>query len=211
MQPDQLDSMNKTLKKNADHVSLEDDGWARKRAKIALEFVEGSNLRILNAGCGPGFDSEEFKKAGHYVVGIDFDKSLVDFALKNGFQQEGKLADLNKEIPFKDNEFDVIFCSEVVEHLPIIHVLLKECKRVLKKGGMLLLTTDNPAYIKNRIRLLFGNADFLAHQSHVHLYTPAKMQELLEENGFEVLTKKTLGNFVFASWGDVYLIVAKKK
>ena len=203
--------MNRTLKKNAEHVSMEDDGWARKRARVALEFVEGRNLRVLNAGCGPGFDSDEFKKAGHYVVGIDFDKKLVDFALKNGFQQEGKIADLNKEIPFKDSEFDVIFCSEVVEHLPIISVFLEECGRVLKKGGTLLLTTDNPTYIKNRISFLFGKADFLVHQPHVHLYTPSKMQELLEENGFSVLKKKNIGNFVFASWGDVYLIVAKKK
>jgi len=207
----QVGAMRQALGKSKEHISLKDDGWARKRAKAALEFVEGTGLRILNAGCGPGFDSEEFKKKGHHVVGIDFDRNMVNFALKNGFQQEGKVADLNDVLPFKDREFDVLFCSEVVEHLPIIEVFLRECNRILKKGGLLLLTTDNPTYIKHRIRFLFGKADFLAHHTHVHLYTPGKMQDLLEKNGFQVLKKKNLGNFLFASWGDIYLVVARKE
>ncbi len=206
-----IDSMNRALKEHGEHVSMEDDGWARKRAREALKFVQGTGLKVLNAGCGPGFDSEEFKKAGHYVVGADFDKKLVDFALEKGFQQEGKVVDLNGTLPFKDNEFDIVFCSEVVEHLPIISIFLKECNRVLKHGGLLLLTTDNPTYFKNRIKFLFGRADFLVHQPHVHLYTPAKMQEFLEENGFTVLKKKNIGHFFFASLGDVYLVVARKR
>jgi len=205
-----IDSMNEALKHGAEHISFKDDGWARRRAQEALRFVKGNGLRVLNAGCGPGFDSEEFKKAGHHVVGIDFDKKMVSFALKNRFQDEGKVADLNKPLPFGDSEFDVVFCSEVVEHLPIIKVFLQECSRVLRKGGLLLLTTDNPAYLKHRIRLLFGKADFLAHDCHVHLYTPSKMHELLEQNGFRVLRKKNIGNFVFVSLGDVYLVVAEK-
>ena len=108
-------------------------------------------------------------------------------------------------------EFDVILCSEVVEHLPIINVFLGECSRVLKKGGLLLLTTDNPTYIKNRLRFLLGKADFLAHAPHLHLYTPAKLKELLEAQGFNVLKAKNIGNFFKASWGDVYLMVAKKR
>ena len=211
MKGSELESINTALKENAEHVSMEDDGWARKRAREAMKFVEGKSLRVLNAGCGPGFDSDEFRKAGHYVAGIDFDEKLVQFALKKGFQHEGKVTDLNKQLPFKDKEFDVVFCSEVVEHLPVVGVLLRECNRVLKAGGILLLTTDNPTYIKNRVRFLFGKADFLAHQPHVHLYTPAKMQELLEQNGFKVLKKKNIGHFIRAEWGDVYLIVAKKE
>lgn len=205
-----IESISSALKESKKHISFEDDGWARRRATETFEFIEGKNLKILNAGCGPGFDSEEFKKAGHYVIGIDFDKRLVDFATKKGFQDEGKVVDLNKKLPFKDNEFDAVFCSEVVEHLPIISVFLQECKRVIKKDGLLLLTTDNPAYIKHRIRLLFGKADFLAHPTHVHLYTPGKMQELFEKNGFSVLKKKNIGNFPRVSWGDVYLIVGKR-
>jgi SAM-dependent methyltransferase len=205
------ESMNRALRECSEHVSLEDDGWARRRAREALRFVGGKNQRVLNAGCGPGFDSDEFRKAGHYVVGIDFDRKLVDFAVGRGFQQEGRVADLTRALPFKDNSFDIVFCSEVVEHLPIITNFLGECNRVLKQNGLLLLTTDNPTYLKNRIKFLFGNADFLAHQPHVHLYTPAKMQELLEAKGFRVLHKKNIGNLFFASWGDVYLVVAEKE
>ena len=171
MQGKELESARFALKNNADHVSMEDDGWARRRAREALAFVNGKGLRVLNAGCGPGFDSEEFKKAGHHVVGIDFDQKLIDFAAKHGFQQEGKVADLNKKLPFADHEFDVIFCSEVVEHLPILGVFLGECNRILKNDGLLLLTTDNPTYLKNRIKFLFGNADFLTHQPANNLWS----------------------------------------
>ncbi len=129
-----MELIKKALKK-VKHTGEGDDGWARKRALTALKYVKDENLKVLNAGCGYGHDSHEFKKAGHYVIGVDFNKDLVDFAVKNGFQDEGYVCDLNEKLPFSNEEFDVIFCSEVIEHLPIIDTFLEECNRILIGGG----------------------------------------------------------------------------
>ena len=206
----EMNSIKKALLKG-EHVSMEDDGWARTRARRALKHVVGKNLEVLNLGCGPGYDSHEFVKAGHHVTGVDFQQHLVNFSLKNKNQQEALVADLNEKFPFADAKFDLIFCSEVVEHLPIIDDFLEECSRVLKKNGTMLFTTNNPAYVKHRIRLLFGNADFFSHPTHVQLYTPKKFCQLLEKHNFRVLSVENIGNWIFPSLGDDYLVVAVKK
>lgn len=61
--------------------------------------------------------------------------------------------DLNSEIlPYHNEFFDLVTCSEVIEHLENVHSLLREAHRVLKKGGLLVLTTPNVLNMKSRLR-----------------------------------------------------------
>ena len=69
-----------------------------------------------------------------------------------------KIADLSVEnLPFPDHSFDLVTCTEVVEHLEHYRSTLREINRVLKPGGTLVLTTPNILNLKSRIRfLIFG-------------------------------------------------------
>jgi ubiquinone/menaquinone biosynthesis C-methylase UbiE len=65
--------------------------------------------------------------------------------------------DLNHEaLPYKSGAFDLVTCSEVIEHLENYYALLHEAYRVLKHGGLLVLTTPNVLNMKSRLRY-FGS------------------------------------------------------
>lgn len=69
-----------------------------------------------------------------------------------------KVADLNVDkLPFVDNSFNIVTCTEVIEHLEHYRETIREMHRVLRPGGTLVLTTPNILNLKSRIRfLMFG-------------------------------------------------------
>lgn len=68
-----------------------------------------------------------------------------------------KRVDLNDDLPYEDQYFDYVACLEGLEHIENYHHALREFYRVLKKEGILLVSTPSPLNIKSRLRfLLFG-------------------------------------------------------
>jgi ubiquinone/menaquinone biosynthesis C-methylase UbiE len=86
-----------------------------------------------------------------------------------------KIADLsNENLPFPDESFDLVTCTEVIEHLEHYRSTLREIYRVLKPGGTLVLTTPNILNLKSRIRfLIFGFYNLFGplHMSESQLHT----------------------------------------
>jgi len=100
-------------------------------------------------------------------------------------------ADLNLEIPFPDDYFDVVFCRTVIEHLFDPWQFLKESYRILKVGGELIVITSNTASIENRLRLLlFGEFPLDNDLKH---WTPKSLKRALESAGFKVIFYPHLG------------------
>jgi len=97
---------------------------------------------VLEVGCNAGTVALQIAQAGCYVKGIDIVQELVDKAVSRGITAEqGTAEDLSR---FNDNEFDVVVCAEVLEHLYDPLVAIKEAHRVLKKGGKYLVTVPHP-------------------------------------------------------------------
>lgn len=174
-----------------------------RRISKSLELVCSQKPKIfLDIGCGNGsFALEVHKITGARVFGVDIVKASVERARKLGVN--AKVADVGLEkLPFKDAYFDTVFCGEIIEHLYDTDYLLSECRRVLKKGGALVITTPNLASWLNRLLLLAGFQPHLSEVSvrhnvgkafadrsstsgHIHMFTPSALKELLEINGFE--------------------------
>ena len=103
-------------------------------------------LRVLDAGCGPGFFSVLLARAGHSVVGIDGSERMLLHARKNaaafGVTPELRQGDFGK-LTYPDNTFDLIVCRNVThiirEHLKVYG----EWYRVLRPGGVLLIFDAN--------------------------------------------------------------------
>lgn len=196
------------------HQDSHDDGWARKRANVSMkalkEFLEPVNQRVLVLGCGMGYECEEWKKRGNYVVGCDINKKYLEHAKLKGYADKSFFCDLMVGIKQKDEMFDIVYCSETFEHLFKAQPFISECKRVLKKGGYLILTTDNPCNIKNIMKMLLQKSGYFHTEGHLQYYSPRDMKKLIRDNNFEVLKIRSLGRFHLAFLGDVYLVIARK-
>jgi SAM-dependent methyltransferase len=80
--------------------------------------------------------------------------------------------DFSKKIPLDDESVDIILAGEIIEHMLNPYRFIKECSRVLKVGGQIIISTPNICSIKNRIKVLLGKL-------------PEYCAEPLEEEGYE--------------------------
>jgi len=109
----------------------------------SLAFIK--DLHVLDIACGEGYGSAILSTKASSVVGVDIDQSSITHAKKQYGSIKNldfKLGSLTK-IPLNDNCVDVITCFESIEHIIEHELAVKEFKRVLKPGGLLLLSTPN--------------------------------------------------------------------
>lgn len=163
-------------------------GWP-DQARIIIQrpvfqrLLEGHDVRgaCLNAGCGEGlfFPFLDDFRGLTRIVHMDLRKpSLIQFKPDSRHEAAGgSLVDL----PFKDNEFDFVFCTEVLEHIPDDARALGEIGRVLRPGGLILLSTPlppapyDPAHVREgytlpefRERFTATRIEFLKHACCFH-------------------------------------------
>lgn len=116
----------------------------KERVRMWLKATGYRNKKILDVGCNTGIILIPLAKRNYDVVGIDNNPGDIDKAKKN-LRKENlptniiQLADA-RELPFKDKTFDVILLSDVLEHTSNPKKVAKESLRVLKKGGLVLVT-----------------------------------------------------------------------
>jgi SAM-dependent methyltransferase len=114
------------------------------RYRFAARFAEGA--MVLDAGCGTGYGAAELSRASQ-VVGVDASTEAVAHARLN-FSGAGVhfFPAVCEALPFADGSFDLVVAFEVIEHLERWQDFLAEARRVLRPGGLLLVSTPNKAY-----------------------------------------------------------------
>lgn len=123
-----------------------------RRKQIVLNLIgkQGKGKRLLELGPGTGALLLELKKRGFRVEGLDINLALIK---KTGL--DIKKGDLNKGIPFKSSTFDVVVALEVLEHTFNPFFVMKEIKRVLKKGGYAIISMPNDYSLSHKLSFLF--------------------------------------------------------
>jgi len=106
---------------------------------------------ILDAGCGAGIVTCEVAKRGHQVIGIDYSYDMIEKAnsICNTDGNLGvKFSQVDVEsLPFKDSSFDTIVCLGVITYLESVEKTLREFSRILRPGGVLILSSLNKAHL----------------------------------------------------------------
>ena len=103
-----------------------------------------SKKRIADIGCGEGFLLKEII-AGEKIVGIEISTTALKRAKKilktrnDIYLIQGDA----QKLPIPDNYFDIILCSEMLEHLPDTRIVLNEFNRILNKSGILVVSVPN--------------------------------------------------------------------
>lgn len=134
--------------------------WIRKDASL------------LDIGCGDGWYTARFGEMGATVTGIDPSERAIGFA-KLIYPRGAFLTGTGEALPFPAKQFDVITCIQVLEHLTEAagEKLLKECCRVIKPGGYLIIS------VPSTLRSL---AESKAHLRH---YTPESLLQVVAPFG----------------------------
>jgi len=152
----------------------------KPRWKLILKHLTPEGL-TLNLGSSQGV-MHKWIKHNHKqkVIGIDFkDADIVH--------------NLNKAFPLKDNYASNIIAGEIIEHLYHPFYFLKECNRVLKKGGKLILTTPNATAFHYIVNPRHGYD--LGYTPHLYAWNTTMLKEITEMNNFKVLKIKTINHF----------------
>lgn len=152
-----------------------------------LDFIGAlpSDARILDAGCGAGPALRFLKQRGFIPWGSD----LIEYPLiqSRRLLPDARLiqSDSNNALPFRDESFDIILMSEVIEHVAKPDFTLRECWRVLTKKGAVALTTPNLWDVRRTYYPLLGKVwSGDADATHNILFNPQTMRAALTHTGF---------------------------
>lgn len=121
--------------------------------------VDVKNASVLDVGCGTGLFLKPLIAAGcTQLYGVDGPQDFTDRALSRGYKEVSVVADLNiSPLPGPNENFDLVVCKDVFEHLLNPIHALSEISRVLKKDGLLLLHVPNHFPLIGRLKFLFTN------------------------------------------------------
>ena len=111
------------------------------RYEFALNFIKNGSF-VLDCACGSGYGSEILSKKANKVIGIDLDKTTIDFA--NKYYKNDKISFIEEDlytIDFPEDSFDVIISLETLEHIKDSYLYLEKIKKMIKKGGVAVLST----------------------------------------------------------------------
>lgn len=177
------------------------DTRLRKIIDLVGKYPSG---KVLDIGCGNGYLLKELKKKypERELFGIDVYKTKISGV-------EIKIGDITKGLDYSTSSFDTVILGEVIEHVPDPDFLLKEISRVLKKNGILIISTPNLVSWANRIMVLFGIQPLFTEtstevnlgrffrilgqggkvQGHLRIFTYKSLEEILSKEKFKIIGK----------------------
>jgi len=176
-----------------------------KKHKGVLEYVNAALNRIdkdmidfCDAGCGNGIYLGYLKNKHSNInlCGFDFSEKIVEIAKNNTNIEKIKVGNL-ESMPFDDESFDLILCTQVIEHLLNDKKGISELYRTLKKGGYLVISTDNKYNIISKllnfpimillspymiVKKMFRSKKYFPHKS----YFFKEFKDLIGTQNFEI-------------------------
>lgn len=178
--------------------------WVKTLKNVLKGISFSSHKKVLDIACGVSLLGKTFSDQ---VYGFDLNPQAVKVAQKNGIQ--AKVGDVEKKWDYPDNYFDIVIASHIIEHVVNPDQLILEAKRVLKKGGLLIVSTPNLAAWFNRILLLVGVQPFFTEVStidktlgikftrkliqlrsplgHLRVFTLGSLKDILSMHGFKII------------------------
>jgi 2-polyprenyl-3-methyl-5-hydroxy-6-metoxy-1,4-benzoquinol methylase len=167
--------------------------YARPSRRAALDFDvfylrARAGARLLEIGCGSGAMLLRMQQRGWQVEGVDFDPLAV--AQARGLGLRVGMGDILK-MSLPASIYDVVIMSHVIEHVPDARSLLRECWRLLRPRGRLVIVTPN---VKSMSHRLFGRYwRGLEPPRHLQLFATAPLERLCREAGLEIETNRSTG------------------
>jgi SAM-dependent methyltransferase len=153
----------------------------RKVLEIFREFSKRG--RLLEIPAGEGALAWQLHRMGYEVTGGDIDPRFFKVA-----QIECVALDMNRRFPLDNDQFDFVSCVEGIEHLQDQFEFVRECYRVLKPGGHLVLSTPNILNLASRLKVPRPINEFsqVPVFDHINPVTYYQVRYMLHTQGFQI-------------------------
>ena len=173
--------------------------------------------RVMDIPCGHGVFTKRLVDAGYSVVAADVE-CVIDV---DGV--EFQRADMNHDLPLESDSLDAAICIEGIEHLERPVDFVRECGRVVKPGGWIVITTPNTSALRSRWRWFLtgfhNKAKYALDETdpnpshHIRMFSYPELRYVLHTNGFEieqVTTNRIKGmNWLYAPWIPIQYLVTR--
>jgi SAM-dependent methyltransferase len=157
--------------------------WERRRGLLLAEARAGE--RVLDLGCGAGRFLRALSEAGVDAVGVELAAAAAERARANAPGADVRLLEADGSLPLGHGEIDLVWCSEVLEHVADTAHALLEVRRVLRAGGRLLVTVPFHGRVQSAaIALTRFEAHYDPLGQHLRFYTRRSLAAALAAAGF---------------------------
>ncbi len=162
------------------------DDRFEKIVSMIIDEKPTIKIKVLDVGCGNGFIVQLVdEQIDCDLYGFDISKKKLDLAQNVGVN--AILHDVTEPFPFPEKSFDIVICSEVLEHLLYPEKYIKSIYEVLKEDCIAIFTTPNYAAFQIRFYLLFNGysnfIEFNENKEHIRFYSKKSLSDLLSWGG----------------------------
>jgi SAM-dependent methyltransferase len=180
--------------------------WDARRRMLLAEARPGE--RVLDLGCGAGRFVAALAGVGADAVGVEVAEAAVERARAVAPGADLRLLEPDGSIPLEHGSVDLVWCSEVLEHVADVGDLLAEVRRVLRPGGRLLATVPYHGRLQAAvIALTRFETHFEPLGQHLRFFTRRSLATTLEHAGLPPRRVAGWGGVPFARRGLVALAV----
>ncbi|MEM4267932.1 MAG: class I SAM-dependent methyltransferase [Candidatus Woesearchaeota archaeon] len=142
-----------------------------------------NKLICLDVGASDGLMLSKLRKRLSFKesIGVDIAKDLI--VLNKDKQINLHYGDIEKKLAYPNESFDIIYLAGTLEYLEEPERALFECQRLLKRNGLIIITTPNPLYVKLGKLIKY---DFTCGHN-INFFSIAKLKDMLSSSNFQVV------------------------
>ena len=181
--------------------------YGKISCKNIYDYLKGKEYeKLLDIGCGTGYLIEILSKEyGAEYIGLDLSSEMIKQASSKNINNAKFVEGKSDNLPFEDNTFDVVTCSQSFHHYPETDKPMQEAFRVLRKDGLYIISDTGVGPFK---MLGVKIDDFIyRHFSNTGDCNVSYMEKTIEDmkrNGFEIIKSEKVTTFI-------YTVIGKKK
>lgn len=195
------------------------------RVEFIKKYTQLNETKLIDVGCGGGILAESLAKEGADVTAIDLAPQSIEIAklhlYESNLNVNYECIEISEKAQAAPQQFDVITCMEMLEHVPDPEYIIAECAKLIKPDGIAFFSTLNRNFKSYALGVVAAEYLLKLVPVGTHDYkkfiTPAEMRSMLKKHGFELIAISGIdynpftANFGLGKNTDINYLLACKK